>query len=200
MKHLGLNNWWPGRDSNRLSPEKAAKSGAWPRHTPAAYLQQDVQRPGRVAETAPGDGTRGGTSTNVYQPVVNGLLPSRIIIHSGLPILVNSKLVFCTFWYDWKTCPVILQPSFVVLNDSHFEEFCLLGYNSVWSVFNRYYSGTCYLHLQGRRMSQARNQHEAGCKLGLFFDPENGGEMSLLNIEWFSTGYTALYSRRYNSS
>jgi hypothetical protein len=32
--------------------------------------------------------------------------------------------------------------------------------------------------------------------LSLFFDPEDGGEMFLLNICWLSTDYTALYPRK----
>jgi hypothetical protein len=36
--------------------------------------------------------------------------------------------------------------------------------------------------------------------LGLFFDPEDGGEMFLRNVGRLSTDYTALYPRRYYSS
>jgi hypothetical protein len=36
--------------------------------------------------------------------------------------------------------------------------------------------------------------------LGLFFDSEDGGDMSLRNISWLSTYYKALYPRRQNSS
>jgi hypothetical protein len=39
--------------------------------------------------------------------------------------------------------------------------------------------GTCWLHLQGRRISQTRNQHEADSKHSLFFYPEDGGDVSL---------------------
>jgi hypothetical protein len=35
--------------------------------------------------------------------------------------------------------------------------------------------------------------------LGLFFGPEDGGDMFLRNVDWFSTAYTALHSRTYNS-
>jgi hypothetical protein len=36
--------------------------------------------------------------------------------------------------------------------------------------------------------------------LGLFFDPEDGGNMFLLNDECLSVDYTALYPRRQNTS
>jgi hypothetical protein len=53
---------------------------------------------------------------------------------------------------------------------------------------NRRFGGTYRLHLQGRRINQARNQREsgsmhsltllhAGCLPVLFFDPENGDDM-----------------------
>jgi hypothetical protein len=58
------------------------------------------------------------------------------------------------------------------------------------------FGGICRLHLQDWRLSQARNQHEAGSKQGLLFllfNPEDGGEIFLRNVGWFSTDYTALY-------
>jgi hypothetical protein len=48
---------------------------------------------------------------------------------------------------------------------------------------SQHFGGTCRLHLQGRRMMQARNQDsacnllQAGFLLGLFFDPEDGGDL-----------------------
>jgi hypothetical protein len=64
---------------------------------------------------------------------------------------------------------------------------------------NRRFGGTCRLHFQGRSISQARNQREAGHKQSLFFDPEGGGEMFLGNVGWLSTDCTAFYPRRYKS-
>jgi hypothetical protein len=39
-----------------------------------------------------------------------------------------------------------------------------------------------------------------GFLLGLFFDPEDGGDMFLQNVSRLSTDYAALYPRRQNSS
>jgi hypothetical protein len=67
---------------------------------------------------------------------------------------------------------------------------------------NRHFGGTCHLYLQGRRISQARNQatsFHAGFLLGLFFDPEDGGDMFFRNVGWLSANCTALCPRRQNS-
>jgi hypothetical protein len=71
---------------------------------------------------------------------------------------------------------------------------------------NRRFRGTCRLHLQGR-ISRARNQRallatcfHAGFLSGLFFNPEDGGDMFLRNVGWLSTEYMALYPRRQNPS
>jgi hypothetical protein len=40
----------------------------------------------------------------------------------------------------------------------------------------------------------------AGFLLGLFFHPEDEGDMFIRNVGWLSTDYTALCQRRYNSS
>jgi hypothetical protein len=54
---------------------------------------------------------------------------------------------------------------------------------------NLRFGETCRLHLQGQKVIQAKMQHEAISKqtsadllLGLFFDPDNGGEMILRNV------------------
>jgi hypothetical protein len=48
---------------------------------------------------------------------------------------------------------------------------------------HRRFGGTCHLHLQGQIISQARYQvvacFHAGFLHGLFFDPEDGGDMFL---------------------
>jgi hypothetical protein len=71
----------------------------------------------------------------------------------------------------------------------------------------------------GSNNKPSKNQHEAACKLreltsrtnwpyyllysgflvGLPFNPEDGGEVSLQNDAWFSADYTALYLKRWNS-
>jgi hypothetical protein len=48
---------------------------------------------------------------------------------------------------------------------------------------NRLFGGTGLLHLKGRRISQARNQHDAGSRL--FFDPEDGSNMFIRNVSHF---------------
>jgi hypothetical protein len=65
----------------------------------------------------------------------------------------------------------------------------------------RRFGSTCSLHLQGRRISQARNLHkQAAGKVGtlfyLSFGSKDGGHMFLRNYGWPST----IYSRRQNSA
>jgi hypothetical protein len=62
------------------------------------------------------------------------------------------------------------------------------------------FRGTYHLHFQGRRISQANRAplatcFHAGFLLGLFFDPEDGGDMLLRNVGRLSTDYKALYPR-----
>jgi hypothetical protein len=51
---------------------------------------------------------------------------------------------------------------------------------------NRLFGGTSLLHLQGRKICQARNQlatcFHAAFLLLIFFDPEDGGDMFLRNV------------------
>jgi hypothetical protein len=78
---------------------------------------------------------------------------------------------------------------------------------------NRRFGGTYRLHLQGRRISRARNQRKirwqaalvaiyfhSGFLVGLFFDPEDGGDMFIRNGSWLSTDYKSLYPRREDCS
>jgi hypothetical protein len=51
--------------------------------------------------------------------------------------------------------------------------------------------GTCHLHIQGLRVSQARNQHKAGSKqIFRAEDMRSGGGRFLLNVDNLP-GYTA---------
>jgi hypothetical protein len=68
------------------------------------------------------------------------------------------------------------------------------------------FGGTCRLHLQGQRISKARNKRERWWQaklclllLDLFFDPKDGRDMFLRKVGWLATDYMALYSRRQNS-
>jgi hypothetical protein len=74
------------------------------------------------------------------------------------------------------------------------EELCLLRIRScIPQKYNRCFGGTCRLHLQDRRISQARNQHEAVTK--------QSSACYLLHASFLlSTYYTALCHRRQNSS
>jgi hypothetical protein len=65
---------------------------------------------------------------------------------------------------------------------------------------NRHYGGTCRLYLQCQRVSQAKDQHEAGrlcllpigVLLRLLFDPVDGGDVFLRNVCLLSPDYTAI--------
>jgi hypothetical protein len=98
-------------------------------------------------------------------------------------------------------------PTTVVMKSSSFWDITPCSPLKV----NRRFGGTCCLHLQGRRI-KARKRYEAVSKyrtaeiaisfwfLGLFFDPEDGGDMYLRNVGPLSADYIALYPRRQNSS
>jgi hypothetical protein len=46
------------------------------------------------------------------------------------------------------------------------------------------------------KVKAGSKQSSAGFLLGLFFDPEDVGDMFLRNVGWLLTDYTALYPRR----
>jgi hypothetical protein len=62
--------------------------------------------------------------------------------------------------------------------------------------FNGRFEETFHLYLEGRRVSQARNQHE---EVRERFNPGNEGDTFLRNVGLVPTDYTALYARRQNS-
>jgi hypothetical protein len=67
---------------------------------------------------------------------------------------------------------------------------------------NPSFAGTYRFHLQGRKNELSRKPAlnyvaiKAGFLFGLFFYPEDGGDMFFRNVGWHSTDYTALYPRR----
>jgi hypothetical protein len=47
---------------------------------------------------------------------------------------------------------------------------------------NRRFGGACRLHIQGRKIIQARNQHGAGHVLTSLFGPQDGGDILLRKV------------------
>jgi hypothetical protein len=64
------------------------------------------------------------------------------------------------------------------------------------------FGGTDRLHLQGQRISRARYQRESKCQaepgaiLGLFFDPEDSGDIFLQNIGSLFNGLHSIISQK----
>jgi hypothetical protein len=74
---------------------------------------------------------------------------------------------------------------------------------------NRHFGGTCHLHFQSQRICQAKKKHGSRWQsehmallatcfhvcflLSLFFDPEDGNDMFLLNFVWLSMDYMVLH-------
>jgi hypothetical protein len=65
--------------------------------------------------------------------------------------------------------------------------------------FNWRFGGTCRFHLECQKISSVFYLLLAESLLGLLFDPEDVGDMSLRNIGWLWTDYMALYPRRQSS-
>jgi hypothetical protein len=101
-----------------------------------------------------------------------------------------------------KSCRIFGSPS------DDYEEYYLLGYNVMWSIESQ---PTLRRNISppssGLRISQARNQLEsrrqadrtcfhASFLLGLFIDPEDGGDMFPQNVSCLAMDYTALHPRR----
>jgi hypothetical protein len=64
---------------------------------------------------------------------------------------------------------------------------------------NGQFGGTCHLHLQGLGICQVRNWRGSRWQaeqLGIFINPEDGGDIFLRNVCLLSTDYTASYPRR----
>jgi hypothetical protein len=75
---------------------------------------------------------------------------------------------------------------FEVITAVIMKSFFLLGYIAPKSIENHLTSACC--------------KFDAGILPGIFFDPEDGSNMSLRNFCCILTECTALYPRRYNSS
>jgi hypothetical protein len=91
-------------------------------------------------------------------------------------------------------------------NMSHYEKHLAAVKSTIfWDItmcsplkVDRRFGGACRFHLQGRRISGAllSTFFQAGFLLGVFFEPEDGGDMFLRNDGWLSRDYTVLYPRR----
>jgi hypothetical protein len=86
----------------------------------------------------------------------------------------------------WNTCWMSFSFSVQVENNFIIEDLFLLVYTAVYSVESQpKFRATCF--------------HDVFL-LDLFFDPEDGGDMFLRNVNRLSTDYTESYPRRQNFS
>lgn len=101
--------------------------------------------------------------------------------------------IFDMMYGPWlQSCPtrlvaIVLRVVLLCTNrgtrDCRYEEWCLLGYNAVWSnEIQPTFRMRDRHHLHYRKESRACNQHEAGSKKVLILDPENGANILLRNI------------------
>jgi hypothetical protein len=107
---------------------------------------------------------------HIYTPFL------RHALETAMQVYVNSGR---------KTSRIEEQSQYItseILNDNVYE--LMLG---SWETFN----------FETKKQSHLLN---AGFLLGLCLDPEAGGVMSLRNVGWLSTDYTALYPGRHNYS
>jgi hypothetical protein len=94
-------------------------------------------------------------------------------------------------------------------NQRDYDEFIIWDITSCSLLkVNRRFGGTCLYHLQGWRLSQARNWRQSRLLvllppalmlvslLGLFFRPEDSDIIFLQNVGWLSMDYMALHPRR----
>jgi hypothetical protein len=116
---------------------------------------------------------------------------SKIIIYT-LTYFINKS-----FMYRQAFGPIYLLTGHVECMREIMNSYLILKSTTFWGIMpcsplnvNWRFGRTYRLHLQVRRISRATNQ------LGLFFDPEDRGDIFLRNVGWHSTDCMALYPRR----
>jgi hypothetical protein len=100
------------------------------------------------------------------------------------PLFCTNPMFFTVVWFEVLTAVVIKSSILWDITPSSPLEV------------NRRFGGTCRLHLQGWRISLLY----VGFLFGLFFVPEDGGDMLLRNVGCLSAEYTALYYPRRQDS